>query len=73
MNSFKIKAYAKSELALCYFPDTLSIHTATNHLMAWIRRCPELTERLMATGYHKMAKYFTPRQVALIVEYLGEP
>lgn len=69
---FKIRAYTKKELALLYFPDS-SPRTAVNHLMAWIHRCPDLPPALVATGYDKMAKAFTPRQISLIVEYLGEP
>mgnify|MGYP002516268463 FL=1 len=73
MKEFKIKAYGKSDLALQYFPDAASAHTAVNHLMSWIRRNPELTEGLVKLGYRKSAKYFTPKEVAMIVEYLGEP
>lgn len=46
MQEFKIKAYGKSELALQYFPEAASAHTAVNHLMSWIRRNPVLTEEL---------------------------
>lgn len=73
MKEFKIKAYGKSDLALQYFPDAASAHTAVNHLMSWIRRNPELTEGLVKLRYCKSAKYFTPKEVAMIVEYLGEP
>lgn len=70
---FKIRAYGKSELALLYFPTASSAHTATNHLMAWVRRNEELTRRLLEMGYRKTAKYFTSREVGLIVDYIGEP
>ncbi len=70
---FKIKAYSKSELALCYFPDATSPHTAVNHLMSWVRQCPGLMAELQKLGTKKAAKYFTPKEVALIVKYLGEP
>lgn len=73
MINFKIKAYGKSELALRYFPGANSSHTAVNHLMSWIRRSPELTTELEKMGYKKSAKYFTPKEVALVVEFLGEP
>ena len=73
MTEFKIKAYGKSELALLYFPDASSAHTAVNHLMSWIRRNPQLKEQLEKMGYRKSAKFFTPKEVKLIVEYLGEP
>lgn len=73
MQEFKIKAYGKSELALQYFPEAASAHTAVNHLMSWIRCNPVLTEELTRLGYRKSAKYFTPKEVGKIVEYLGEP
>ena len=73
MTNFKIKTYGKSELAMLYFPTSNSYHSAVNHLMAWIRRNTELTGKLEETGYKKSAKYFTPKEVALVVEYLGEP
>ena len=31
MMEFKVKAYGKSELAMLYFPDAGSAHTAVNH------------------------------------------
>ena len=73
MQEFKQKAYGKSELALLYFPDVTLAHTAVNHLMSWIRRNPMLTEELAKMGYRKSAKFFTPKEVGLIVGYLGEP
>lgn len=73
MIEFKVKAYGKSELALQYFPDAASAHTAVNHLMSWIHRHPVLSEGLARMGYRKSAKFFTPKEVAMIVEYLGEP
>lgn len=73
MQEFKVKAYGKSELALQYFPDVASAHTAVNHLMSWVRRSPILQEELAKLGYKKSAKFFTPKEVGLIVEYLGEP
>lgn len=73
IQEFKVKAYGKSELALQYFPSAVSAHTAVNHLMSWIHRNAVLKEGLAKMGYRKTAKYFTPKEVALIVEYLGEP
>lgn len=73
MKNFKLKAYGKSELALLYFPDAASAHTAVNHLMSWIRRNPSLTQVMQTMGYQKSAKFFTPKEVGLIIEYLGEP
>lgn len=69
----KIRAYGKSELAMLYFPTANNSHTAVNHLMAWVKKIPEVVEGLQKTGYRKTAKYFTAREVKLIVDYLGYP
>ena len=73
MTNFKVRAYGKSELAWLYFPTANSAHTAVNHLMAWVYRIPQLVDGLQKLGYRKTAKFFTPREVALIIDYLGEP
>lgn len=58
---------------LALFPTANSAHTAVNHLMAWVYRIPQLVDGLQKLGYRKTAKFFTPREVALIIDYLGEP
>ena len=73
MYDFNIRAYGKGELALLYFPTASTSHSAVNHLMAWINRCTPLRDRLTDMGYRKTDKFFSPRQVAEIVEHLGEP
>lgn len=72
MEDFIISSYTKKELALMYFPKSMP-RTAVNHLMAWIRNCTPLWERLQAMGYQKTSKFFSPKQTKAIVEYLGEP
>lgn len=72
-SSFPLRSYAKSELAMLYFPTTPLPRTATNHLMNWIRRCTPLIRELEKLGYRKTSKWFSRREVALIIEYLGEP
>ena len=71
--TFAARTYGKSELAMLYFPTAASAHTAVNHLMSWITRCRTLHARLHELGYTKTAKWFTPKQVEAIVEYLGAP
>ena len=73
MKVFVIRAYTKKELALCYFPMAENPHSAVNRLMAWINRCEPLSMALSAQGYKKMARWFSPKEVRLIVEHLGEP
>ena len=72
MNKFPIRVHSKKELALCYFPNSLP-RTANNHLMTWINRNDELVKQLDATGYRKQTKSFSPRQVDLILQFLGTP
>ena len=72
MNKFEIQAYTKKELALLYFPSA-EPHTAVNRLMSWVKRCKPLHMALIAQGYKKTSKWLSPREVALVVEHLGEP
>ena len=62
----------KSELAMRYFPECSSPKVANDRLQRWIASCPALDKELTALHHRKAAKVFTPREVALIVEYLGE-
>jgi len=68
----QIRSYPKQELAQLYFPGALP-HSAVNRLTSWIRRCQPLSDRLAACNMSKHSKFYSARQVALIVEYLGEP
>jgi hypothetical protein len=69
----EIKAYGKSELALLYFPNASTAHTALNNLNSWIKGNRQLSEELKACGMPQKSKFFTPREVSLIFTYLGEP
>ncbi len=59
-------------LALMYFPDS-DAHVALNHLNSWIRRCKPLAAALCDCHQGRHDKFFSPKAVRLIVEYLGEP
>ena len=72
MSDFEIRSYTKKDLALSYFPSAAP-HTAVNRLMLWIYRCQPLAAALAMQGYRKTSKWFTAREVRLIVEYLGGP
>lgn len=67
-----IKTYSKQELAMLYFPDAEPM-CARKHLWRWICNCPQLVDRLNESRLSARSKIFTPRQVALIFDYLGEP
>jgi len=70
---FIITSYTKKELALLYFPTSDNPHSAVNRLMAWIGRNKELCKALEGQGYKRCSKWFSPREVKLIIEYLGLP
>ena len=73
MNTFKIKSYGKSELAMLYFPNAETPSGALSNLNFWIRGNKQLVQKLHACGMPPKAKSYTPREVALIVHYLGAP
>ena len=68
-----IKSYPKSELAMLYFPEAVTKHSATNRLRAWISRCPQLEAALRQCNQSPRAKFYSAKAVRLIVDYLGEP
>lgn len=71
-SSFTIRAYGRTELAQLYCP-TVTAETAWRKLRHMIRLSPGLTDRLRSTGYTPRVRSFTPRQVSLIIEAIGEP
>ena len=70
---FTIRTYGKSELALLYFPNAETTTGALSNLNYWIRRNKKLVKALQNCGMPPKSKSFTPREVALIVEHIGEP
>lgn len=69
---FHLREYGRAELAALYCPNIAPV-SAWRKLKKWIDRHPELPDRLAATGYNNHARGFTPAQVQLIVDALGEP
>lgn len=69
---FKVKSYGKSELASLYLPD-ITPGSATTLLMKWIQKSPDLAEALANKGLQPLDRRFTPAQVQLIVNAIGEP
>lgn len=70
--TFVIRTYAKCELAHLYCPG-LPIVSALKIFKSWIERHPTLEINLMETGYKRRNRYFSPKQVELILDCLGEP
>lgn len=71
--TFRIRPYSKRELAKLYFPDTLHEDSAVANLRNLMKRNPELLSELEKAHYRTHDKVFTPRQVSVIVHFLGEP
>lgn len=65
--TFAIRRYGKSELAMLYMQGA-SKETAMRLFRDWLKVNPRLRHLV-----NKNAKYYYPKQVALIVEQLGEP
>ena len=61
MKEFTIRAYGRMELAQLYSPELTDI-AAYRKMKKWIERCPGLQHRS-----------YTPLEVRVIVDALGEP
>lgn len=70
--AFTVRELGRSELASYYAPG-ISPQSAWKKLKLWIHRSPGLEERLAQTGYDRRQRTFTPRQVSLIIDAIGEP
>lgn len=73
MSTFIIQEYGKSELALLYFPKAQTAKGALSNLNSWINQNRELKAALRACGMSPRSKSYTPKEVALILYYIGEP
>ena len=72
MEKFIIRSYGKSELALLYNPYITS-KAACKKLNLWISLQPHLQDSLREAGLSRLSRSYTPAQVRLIVEAVGEP
>lgn len=70
--SFKVKAYPKADLAMMYNPGQC-VTVALKTLARWIQANPNLKKELEELNYNKYRRTFTPKEVEVIVRYLGEP
>ena len=69
---FEIRTYGKGELAQLYCPN-VTIGAARKKLKVWMNYYPNLMDELRSIGYSDVSRSFTPAQVKLIVDALGEP
>ena len=72
IDNFKIRTYGRTELAMLYSPD-INPESAYIKLNRWIDRYPGLRRKLKKLGHSQNSRQFTPAQVQLIVDALGEP
>ena len=72
MESFRISEYGRMDLAQLYCHTVLP-ESAWRKFKRWMQLYPGLMQRLTAIGYTDHSRCFTPAQVRLIVEALGEP
>ena len=70
--AFRIRTYGKGELAQLYCPD-ITTSAARKKLMVWIHHYPNLMDGLYRIGFSDASRSFTPAQVRLIVDALGDP
>ncbi|MCD7899773.1 MAG: DUF4248 domain-containing protein [Bacteroides sp.] len=71
-NLFRLRSYTKAELARLYNPEQC-VTVALKTLARWMKENEELVEELEAINYNKYRRSFTPKEVGIIVKYLGEP
>ncbi len=69
---FKVRTYGKSDLALLYNPG-MCAREAMRTLKRWMLRNENLYKELLEVGYRKSCKILTPREVGVIIHYLGAP
>lgn len=68
----KTRIYGHTELALLYFRNVLP-KSASAQLTRWIRRDSDLLEALTKAGYHKGQRLYSPLQLAILLDHLGDP
>ena len=66
------RIYGRTELAQLYCPE-LTADAAWRKLKRWIELNRDLTQELQQLGYTSSQRSFTPKMVASIFYYLGEP
>ena len=72
MEQFVFRTYGKSELALLYNP-YITPKAACKKLNLWISLQPRLVVSLREAGLTTLSRSYTPAQVRLIVDAIGEP
>ncbi len=71
-DKFKVRAFGYGELAQLYFPQ-ITKQSATIQFRRWILINNPLQIELTSHGFRKFQKMLTPKQVEIIIKYIGEP
>jgi len=69
---FVVKGYYKADLALMYHPG-MSARCAMGKMRRWINRNTELKRKMLEAQVSALNHKYTPKEVAILVEFLGEP
>lgn len=69
---FEIRTFGFGELAQLYFPH-ITKESSSHMFSRWIYNSPELVARLLEVNWKKRSKYFTPKQVKVLIEYFDTP
>lgn len=69
---FEIREYGRSELASLYSPGIEPL-SAWRKFKRWMVKSPHLLDNLETLGYDQHQHTFTPLQVRLIINAIGEP
>jgi hypothetical protein len=70
--AFVLRSYGYGELALLYFTFSTK-KSATTQLRRWKRRNDVLCSTLAQLGFTERQRILTPRQVEVVVMFVGEP
>lgn len=69
---FQIRTYGFGELAQLYFPH-IAKQSASRMLSQWIHTSPQILQKLTETNWKKRSKYFTPKQVKVLIVHFDPP
>ena len=69
---FETRTFGFGELAQLYFPHVTKT-SASRMFSQWIFNSHELVEKLSELNWKKKAKYFTPKQVKVLIEHFDPP
>ena len=69
---FEIRTFGFGELAQLYFSH-ITKASASRMFSQWIYQSPELIAKLSELNWRKRAKYFTPKQVKVLVRQFDPP